>query len=190
MLQKKPEAARRVASNFVNDDQPVEFEVDLEQSEVCVSSDEDNDSSKNIVQRAFQSLKSTSFRKAVFLCLVVQLSCVLGADSVSYHGQFEENVEVPLLTCFLDLFGSLLSTISVDKYGRRRLITCSVVALAIIFHGLSYSYASPSNKGMNEEPHLFPFDKGCPGYTAVNDCTMCLTLNCGFCAISGTQVRT
>lgn len=137
-----------------------------------------------------------SFKSALFTSISIQMSHIIGAKVVSSQGYLETATsDTPLISAFVQLLGSIVTTLFVvDKFGRKTILIVSLVVAAILFLALSIvSYNSAQFVPLvQDESSTFGAERVCAAYrfqTISWSCITCLQNDCGFCASPNNQVK-
>ncbi|XP_022977672.1 inositol transporter 4-like [Cucurbita maxima] len=155
----------------------------------------------SIIAKVKGALNSQVVRRGLYAGIIVQVAQQFcGINTVMYYSPtiiqfagFASNttaMALSLVTSFLNAAGTVVSMITVDRYGRRRLmmismigiITCLVVLAGVFFQSASHA---PAVNAL-ESTH-FGSNSTCSAYISAPDasswnCMSCLKQNCGFCA--------
>lgn len=143
-------------------------------------------------------------RRGLYAGITVQVAQqFVGINTVMYYSPtivqlagFASNktaLALSLITSGLNAFGSIISMITVDRYGRRRLMIVSMIGIIISLVALSAVFYQASSHSPHVgllESHHFGGNSTCPSLRVVSsdsswNCMKCLQASdCAFCANS------
>lgn len=168
----------------------------------------DASTGKDMISKVKSAFSDTVVRRGLYAGVTVQVAQqFVGINTVMYYAptivQFagfaskSVALALSLVTTGLNAFGSIMSMLFVDRYGRRRLMIISMlgiitflVALAVVFQQASTH--APATSLVDSES--FSGNSTCPSYlssfktTTKWSCMNCLKAKCAFCADAANQV--
>lgn len=187
----------------------VEEEMKALQSSVEAEKAEEDSIGDGIISKVKGAWSNDVVRRGLYAGITVQVAQqFVGINTVMYYSPtivqlagFASNktaLALSLVTSGLNALGSIVSMVTVDRYGRRKLMIISMIgiivcllALAVVFH--ESSTHSPSISRF-ESSH-FGGNSTCSSYLTAMDasswnCMTCLKASseCGYCATSPNKV--
>ncbi|EEF34150.1 sugar transporter, putative [Ricinus communis] len=156
---------------------------------------------EDLISKLRGALQNPVVRRGLYAGITVQVAQqFVGINTVMYYAPtivqfagFASNsvaLALSLITSGLNAVGTIISTVLVDRYGRRRLMIVSMigiigflVALSVVF--MQASVHAPKISSI-ESAH-FGANSTCPKFGAALDpskwnCMSCLKADCGFCS--------
>lgn len=185
----------------------VEREISLLQASIEADEADEEDIGHDIMSKIRNAMKNPVVRRALYAGVTVQVvQQFVGINTVLYYSPsimqfagFASKVValgLSLVTSGLNCVGTVVSMCFVDRFGRRRLMLISLVAIIIGLVALSLVFYTSSKNA----PLIDDFDSNhlalngtCSAYiTAPNpsswNCMTCLKRDCGYCANSVNHV--
>jgi SP family myo-inositol transporter-like MFS transporter 13 len=185
----------------------VEKEMKLLQSSVEAEQNIEADIGGNIISKCRNAMKDVVVRRALYAGITVQVvQQFVGINTVMYYSPtimqlagFASKVValgLSLVTSGLNCVGSVIAMCFVDRFGRRKMMLVSLVAIIIGLIALSMVFLSSSRQA----PRIDDFDSNhlvlngtCSAYISAPkpsswNCMTCLKHDCGYCASAGNQV--
>lgn len=187
----------------------VEEEMKALQSSVEAEKAEEDSIGDGIISKVKGAWSNDVVRRGLYAGITVQVAQqFVGINTVMYYSPtivqlagFASNktaLALSLVTSGLNALGSIVSMVTVDRYGRRKLMIISMIgiivcllALTVVFH--ESSIHSPSISRF-ESSH-FGGNSTCSSYLTASDasswnCMTCLKASseCGYCATSPNKV--
>jgi SP family myo-inositol transporter-like MFS transporter 13 len=152
-------------------------------------------------------LTNNVVRRALYAGITVQVAQqFVGINTVMYYSptivQFagiasnSTALALSLITSGLNAFGSILSMMFIDRYGRRKLMLISMIGIiaCLIVLSITFSVAAHHAPAINKQDTLtFGANSTCQAYTnapnfASWNCMKCLQAECAFCANGESEV--
>ncbi|KAF7119970.1 hypothetical protein RHSIM_Rhsim13G0144000 [Rhododendron simsii] len=202
--QNKVDEARDILENIYPAEE-VEEEMKALQSSVEAEKAEEDSIGDGIISKVKGAWSNDVVRRGLYAGITVQVAQqFVGINTVMYYSPtivqlagFASNktaLALSLVTSGLNALGSIVSMVTVDRYGRRKLMIISMIgiivcllALSVVFH--ESSTHSPSISRF-ESSH-FGGNSTCSSYLTASDasswnCMTCLKASseCGYCATS------
>ncbi|GLU20578.1 hypothetical protein SLE2022_367690 [Rubroshorea leprosula] len=201
--QNKVEAARDVLEKIYPADE-VENELNALQQSLEAEKADEKATGDNIFAKVKSALSNRVVRTGLYAGITVQVAQQFsGINTVMYYSPtivqfagFASNktaLALSLVTSGLNAFGSIISMLCVDRFGRKKLMIISMIGIISCLVSLSivfFESASQAPKINQLQSFHFSPNATCPAYaSALNpsswNCMSCLKSECGFCATGG-----
>ncbi|KAK7262094.1 hypothetical protein RJT34_29654 [Clitoria ternatea] len=185
----------------------VEEEMRAMQESVDAEKKEDSLAGNSFGEKLKSALGNVAVRRALYAGVAVQVAQqFVGINTVMYYSptivQYagiaskSTALALSLVTSGLNAVGSIISMISIDRYGRRRLMIISMIGIIVCLVVLSATFyqAAKHAPAIDDQDTLtFGANSTCQAYTnAPNlhswNCMQCLQAECAFCANSNSQL--
>lgn len=185
-------------------------EVEEEIQAMKTSAEQERSPDLGVFNKLIKALRNVVVRRGLYAGITAQVAQqFVGINAIMYYGptiiQFagyashRTAMALSLITCGLNMIGSIISMCFVDRYGRRRLmilsmigIICCLVVLSVIFFRASETAPKVS---LIETAYFGP-NATCQAYIEAPDasswgCFRCLkrTNRCAFCSAPTNKVR-
>lgn len=206
VYQNKREEARAILQKIYPAEE-VEEEMNLLKASIEADEADEADIGQDIFSKFRNAMKNTVVRRALYAGVTVQVvQQFVGINTVMYYSPsimqlagFASKVValgLSLVTSGLNCVGSVISMCFVDRFGRRRMMLISLIAIIIGLVALSMVFYSSSKHA----PGISDFDSNhlalngtCSAYISAPNpsswnCMTCLKQECGYCASAGNQV--
>ncbi|XP_057757269.1 inositol transporter 4 [Arachis stenosperma] len=200
--QSQEDKAKQILSKILLPNE-VEEEIKLMHESIETEKAEEGLIGQNLGQKLKGALANEVIRRALYAGIIVQVTQqFVGINTVMYYSptivQFagiasnSTALALSLVTSGLNAFGSILSMLFVDRFGRRKLMLVSMigiivclVALSVIFNLAAHHSPTISNK----DTLSFGANSTCQAYTKTPNfsswnCMQCLQAECAFCSSS------
>lgn len=161
----------------------------------------------SIIAKVKGALSSQVVRRGLWAGIIVQVAQQFcGINTVMYYSPtimqfagYASNttaMALSLVTSFLNAAGTVVSMLTVDRYGRRRIMIISmfgIIACLVVLAGVFFQSASHAPPVNALESTHFGSNSTCPAYVSAPDasswnCMSCLRQKCGFCANGDNEV--
>ncbi|KAB1221724.1 Inositol transporter 4 [Morella rubra] len=201
--QDKKEEAKAVLQRIYPEDD-VDKEMNLLRSSIEAEEADKAFIGQNFFSKFASAMGNTVVRRALYAGVAVQVvQQFVGINSVMYYapsimqlaGYASKVVAIglSLVTSGLNCVGTVISMSFVDRYGRRRLMLISLVAIIIGLVSLSvvfYTSAQRAPHINNFESLHFTSNSTCSAYASLSNpsswnCMDCVKHKCSFCASEG-----
>lgn len=146
----------------------------------------DESSNNNILKNLVIPFKKPVFRKGLMISMIVHLCRMIGVRTFAYYGILTDSSQNSILTRVISLILGLICSVSIDRIGRKNVMTFSLISVALIFHLLSFISYLSKVPDVQEEA-LFR-NSSCPVPHSNWNCLDCLKAQCAFCSSAGNQV--
>ncbi|CAJ1941474.1 unnamed protein product [Sphenostylis stenocarpa] len=203
--QGKEEKARNILLRIYRQEE-IEEEIRAMRESIEAEKEEDSNGKKNLVKRLKDAFKNDVVRRGLYAGITVQVAQqFVGINTLMYYSptivQFagiasnSTAIALSLITSGLNVVGTVLSMVFIDRYGRRRLMLISMVGIIvclIISSAIFYQAAKHAPAVSNKDTLGFGANFTCQAYTnAPNfsswNCMQCLHEKCAFCANSDNE---
>lgn len=152
------------------------------------------------------AMSNTAIRRALYAGIAVQVvQQFVGINTVMYYSptivQFagiasnSTALALSLVTSGLNLVGTVISMLMVDRFGRRRLMLVSnigIIICLVVLSGLFFQASLHAPAINNQDTFSFGANSTCQAFTQGSkwNCMQCLKAdNCAFCGSPHGQVR-
>ena len=161
----------------------------------------------SIIAKVKGALSSQVVRRGLWAGIIVQVAQQFcGINTVMYYSPtimqfagYASNttaMALSLVTSFLNAAGTVVSMLTVDRYGRRRIMIISMIGIIVclvVLAGVFFQSASHAPSIDALESTHFGSNSTCPAYVSAPDasswnCMSCLKQKCGFCANGDNEV--
>ncbi|GLT80192.1 hypothetical protein SLA2020_516450 [Shorea laevis] len=201
--QNKVEAARDVLEKIYPADE-VENELNALQQSLEAEKADEKAIGNNMFAKVKSALSNRVVRTGLYAGITVQVAQQFsGINTVMYYSPtivqfagFASNktaLALSLVTSGLNAFGSIISMLCVDRFGRKKLMIISMIGIISCLVSLSivfFESASQAPKINQLQSFHFAPNATCPTYASTLNpsswnCMSCLKAECGFCATGG-----
>ena len=206
VFQGKEEEAKNILLRIYRKDE-IEEEMRSMEESVQAEKEENLKGEKNFVKRLKDAFSNDVVRRGLYAGIAAQVAQqFVGINTIMYYSptivQFagiasnSTALALSLITSGLNAFGTILSMVFIDKYGRRRLMLISLVGIIIclaVSSAIFFVAAKHAPAVSYQDTLDFPPNSTCYSYTnAPNfrswNCMQCLRAECAFCANTDNQV--
>ncbi|QCD79798.1 inositol transporter 4-like [Vigna unguiculata] len=203
--QGKEEEAKNILLRIYRKDE-IEEEMRSMEESVQAEKEENLKGEKNFVKRLKDAFSNDVVRRGLYAGIAAQVAQqFVGINTIMYYSptivQFagiasnSTALALSLITSGLNAFGTILSMVFIDKYGRRRLMLISLVGIIIclaVSSAIFFVAAKHAPAVSYQDTLDFPPNSTCYSYTnAPNfrswNCMQCLRAECAFCANTDNQ---
>ncbi|KAL6990662.1 Inositol transporter 4 [Sarracenia purpurea var. burkii] len=200
--QNKPDEARAILEKIYPANE-VEEEMKALQSSIEAEKAEEASIGNGLIAKVKSAWKNDVVRRGLYAGIAVQVAQqFVGINTVMYYSPtivqlagYASNktaLALSLITSGLNALGSIVSMLTVDRYGRRRLMILSMIGIIVSLLVLSTVFfeASSHSPAISQfESSHFGGNSTCSSYLTAQDasswnCMKCLKASseCGFCA--------
>ncbi|KAH7729006.1 CBN-HMIT-1.1 protein [Aphelenchoides avenae] len=197
------QASRKVLTKIYNDDQAW---VDFEVSEIADMYQQDKLERETHVSEftITRVLRTSHVRKALLIgCSLQAFQQLSGINTIMYYTgtiikstgirDNHTTIWLSVVTSAVNFAGNLIPFVIVERYGRRRVLLCSVAATVVTLSLLGTSFLLINRDTAEVLPHPSTsnsvFNTGVSGFercSSYSNCDFCVTdESCGFCAEEG-----
>lgn len=178
------------------------------QDSVRTEKAEEGSAGETLIQKLKNAVSNDAVRRALYAGIAVQvIQQFVGINTVMYYSptivQFagiaskSTALALSLVTSGLNVVGTILSMLLIDRFGRRKLMLFSIVgiiACLVVLSGIFYQAAKHAPAISNQDSLSFGGNSTCKAYSMAKDfsswnCMQCLKAECAFCSSSLNQVR-
>lgn len=206
--QNKVDEARAILEKIYPADE-VEEEVKALQSSIEAEKAEEASLGEGIISKVKSAWSNDVVRRGLYAGITVQVAQqFVGINTVMYYSPtivqlagFASNktaLALSLITSGLNALGSIVSMVTVDRYGRRKLMIISMIGIIVCLLALTvvfYETAAHAPSISSLESSQFGGNATCSSYLTASDasswnCMTCLKASseCGYCAAAPNEL--
>lgn len=202
LFQNKVDEARAILGKIYS---PEEVEAELKALQISVEEEmalKCSEGDGSALSKVKSLLKDKVARRALYASVIALVTQQLvGINTIMYYSptivQFagfaskKTAMAISLVTSGLNAIGSVVNMFTVDRFGRRRLLLCSLVGIIAVLLATFFVFneANSTAPKINEHDsnNFHVSNSTCQAYLTASDpktwdCTSCLRSQCGFCS--------
>ncbi|KAK4270961.1 hypothetical protein QN277_019724 [Acacia crassicarpa] len=203
--ERKEDEARQILEKVYYPDE-IDDEMKAMQESVTAEKEMEASMGNSTIEKFKRAFSTPAIRRGLYAGIAVQVvQQFVGINTVMYYSptivQFagiasnSTALALSLITSGLNVVGTIISMLLVDRFGRRRLMLVSLVGIVVclvILSGTFFQASKHAPRISNVDTLSFGGNSTCPAYTKAPDfaswnCMACLKVKCAYCANGGSE---